>query len=205
VSGSTIRLKLTGELERFRGSPGHVDVFGPSTYAHLDLNEARECVYAFPGGGKYRLFASVVPKGEALRVAQAEIEIPGPAAPAEPEADAVQVNDYRVSMAVAPRPPADGVESHLTFDISRGGKPVADLEPFEGMSAMCVLIGDDGGGYEFAHPIAGPKLKFHADFAKPGRYRVWLTFRHAGRVVHAGLRVTVRGPSPLRRLDPGNR
>jgi hypothetical protein len=134
-----------------------------------------------------------------VQVGKAEASVPM-------EADAVEVDGYRVTLVAQPSPVLPGDMTHLHFTLSKNGKPVVDAEPIEGMPAYCVVAGER---LEVAHPMGGkenfggPEIRFHAYFPRDGLYSVCLTFRHQGKLVTARLGVRVQ---PHRSgLDPGQR
>ena len=73
----------------------------------------------------------------------------------------------------------------LTFEIGRGGRPVSTLQPYLGAagtwsrsarttSPSCTCIR--------ARPRGRAPWRFEAELAVPGRYRLFLQFKHDGRV-----------------------
>jgi hypothetical protein len=75
----------------------------------------------------------------------------------------------------------------LTFTVSRGGRRVADLQPYLGARGHRVSRRAGDHAYGHVHPIATSALPGSIAFAEdpppaPGAYRLFLQFRHAGRV-----------------------
>jgi hypothetical protein len=75
--------------------------------------------------------------------------------------------------------------------ISRDGRPVSDLQPYLGAYGHLVALRDGDLAYLHVHPdgapgdgrtAAGPEVAFHAEVPSAGAYRLYLDFRHAGRV-----------------------
>ena len=93
-----------------------------------------------------------------------------------------------------------GTESPLTVRITRGGKPVADLQPYLGVWAH--LSAFRAGTLAFAHlhptqePMSGmamdspDPLQFTAELPSPGTYRVYVQFQTGGAVHTAVLTLT---------------
>jgi hypothetical protein len=93
----------------------------------------------------------------------------------------------------APRPTAraDGYEvalregagpGELRFSVSRDGARVDDLQPYLGAKGHLVMLRAGDLAYEHVHPLTTRALAFDAAGAGPGRYRLFLQFRHADRV-----------------------
>jgi len=78
----------------------------------------------------------------------------------------------------------DGDE--LRFTVGRGGVLIAALQPYLGARGHLVMLRAGDLAYEHAHPL-GDQLAFDVGDAAPGRYRLFLQFRHGGRVHTAAL------------------
>lgn len=73
----------------------------------------------------------------------------------------------------------------LTFEISRGGRPVARLQSYLGAAGHLVAIREDDLAYLHVHPREGSQpgeIAFEAELSEPGLYALFLQFRHAGKV-----------------------
>ena len=70
----------------------------------------------------------------------------------------------------------------LRFTVSRDGAPVTDLQPYLGSRGHLVMLRAGDLAYAHVHPLAPDQLAFATDDLAPGRYRLFLQFRHAGRV-----------------------
>ena len=70
----------------------------------------------------------------------------------------------------------------LRFTVGRGGVLIAALQPYLGARGHLVMLRAGDLAYGHAHPL-GDQLAFDVGDAAPGRYRLFLQFRHAG-VVH---------------------
>ncbi len=72
--------------------------------------------------------------------------------------------------------------SRLRFSVGRGGKPRTDLQPYLGARGHLVVLRAGDLAYEHVHPVSKNELAFATDHLQPGRYRLFLQFRHADRV-----------------------
>ena len=70
----------------------------------------------------------------------------------------------------------------LRFTVGRGGEVVTDLQPYLGARGHLVVLRAGDLAYEHVHPVDADGLTFATDDLQPGRYRLFLQFRHADRV-----------------------
>ncbi len=87
-----------------------------------------------------------------------------------------------------------GEETVLTTTVRRDGEPVTDLQPYLGAYGHLVALRAGDLGYLHVHPEEtgpGPEIGFATTFPSPGRYRLFLDFRHGGEVRTAPFTVTV--------------
>lgn len=70
----------------------------------------------------------------------------------------------------------------LRFTVSRDGTPVGDLQPYLGAQGHLVMLRAGDLAYQHVHPLATQALAFDSAGAAPGRYRLFLQFRHEDRV-----------------------
>jgi hypothetical protein len=98
------------------------------------------------------------------------------------------VDGYTVELAGELKP---GTASRLTLRISRAGTPVTDVQPYLGAYGHLVVLRHGDLAYLHVHPdgapgdgrtAAGPDITFYAEVPTAGTYRMFLDFRHAGRV-----------------------
>jgi hypothetical protein len=70
------------------------------------------------------------------------------------------------------------------FLVRRGGKLVTDLQRYLGAGGHLVALREGDLAYEHVHPDPGPppQIAFHLGSRAPGTYRLFLQFRHEGRV-----------------------
>jgi len=75
-----------------------------------------------------------------------------------------------------------GDHPELRFTVSRDGTRVADLQPYLGARGHLVMLRAGDLAYEHVHPLGEDALAFATEDAAPGRYRLFLQFRHGNRV-----------------------
>ncbi len=147
--------------------------------------------------GTYKVFADFAPDGrtDAVTLA-ADVSVSGAYEPQPLPAVSrtAAVDDYVVTLTgdlVA------GRESALTLSVTRGGRPVADLEPYLAAYGHLVALRVGDLGYLHVHPEgepgdsrtpAGPDIPFLVDVPTPGDYRLYLNFQHEGQVRTAEFR-----------------
>jgi hypothetical protein len=77
-----------------------------------------------------------------------------------------------------------GREAELRFTVRRGGE-VVRTEPYLGAGGHLVALREGDLAYLHVHPgdePAGESVPFMTEFPSAGRYRLYLQFKHAGRV-----------------------
>jgi hypothetical protein len=157
--------------------------------------------------GVYRVFADFTPAdaedglvlGADLAVAGDHEPVPLPAVTRTAEVDG-----YTVTLDGTLEP---GRASDLTLTVSRDGVPVTDLQPYLGAYGHLVALRDRDLAYLHVHPTGhpddgttppGPGISFSAAVPTAGDYRLFLDFRHRGRVHTAAFtaRAGARVPAP---------
>jgi len=145
--------------------------------------------------GPHRLYADFTPAGGDDVTLGADLGVAGDYAP-QPVPDpssSVTVDGYEVSFdgtLVA------GRTSELAVTVSRGGEPVADLEPYLGALGHLVAIRADDMAYLHVHPAdatdgpGGPTVRFAVDVPAAGTYGLFFDFAHDGVVRNAGVTTT---------------
>jgi len=146
--------------------------------------------------GAWRVLADFRPTGGEPLVLGTDLLVAGAFAPeplGEDRLDA-QVDDYDVTLTGDLRAGADTL---LTANLTRDGEPVTDLQPYLGAYGHLVSLRDGDLAYLHVHPDEdtgpGPAIAFHTEFPAPGRYRLFLDFRHGDTVRTAAFTVTVEG------------
>ncbi|MFJ2417793.1 hypothetical protein [Streptomyces brevispora] len=173
------------------------------TYRHLHPVRAADGTWSvpvdLPAAGDYRAFADFTPTAEGARnlTLGADLAASGDYRPkALPAARATAMTDgYRVDLDGGLKP---GRESELELTVSRNGKPVTDLQPYLGAYGHLVALRSGDLAYLHVHPAAGgpgPAVSFAATAPSGGTYRLFLDFRHGGKVHTAAFTVEAGTPA----------
>ena len=146
-----------------------------------------------PQAGIWRAYADFEVEGEKVVLGR-DLFVPGDFAPQSLRAvgDSDSTNGYDVML--AGREFHAGEEATLSFRIDRGGQTVEPLDPYLGADGHLVAIREDDLAYLHVHPLessAAAGIAFAADFAEPGRYALFLQFKHEGSVQTARFTVAV--------------
>ncbi len=152
--------------------------------------------------GMWRLFADFRPVDHGQDVTLgADAFVPGDFDPRplpDPSRTA-RVGDYTVTL--------DGAlvadeSSRLTLSVSRDGQPVTDLQPYLAAYGHLVALRSDDLAYLHVHPDgapgdgtteAGPQITFYATAPSAAAYRLFLDFKHQGRVRTAEFTIRAAG------------
>jgi hypothetical protein len=140
--------------------------------------------------GSYRVFADFSHDGEAttlasdLRVDGAAELVPLPGAATEARSDGGY--SVRIDEATAHA----GEETKIRFTILRDGKPV-QVQRYLGANGHLVALREGDLAFLHVHPMEGT-TEFESTFPTVGRYRLFLQFKHAGRVHTAAFTQEVR-------------
>lgn len=168
-----------------------------TVYRHLHPVRAADGTWStpvdLPAAGGYKVFADFKPaaKGAEGVTLGADLSVPGAYAPrplpaAERTAD---VDGYRVTLGGTLDP---GKPGELRLTVAKGGRPVTDLEPYLGAYGHLVALRDGDLAYLHVHPNEGgpgPVVSFTATAPSAGTYRLFLDFRHDGKVRTAAFTV----------------
>lgn len=151
--------------------------------------------------GTYRVFADFVPAetGEGITISTT-LHISGDFEPVSPEpSTTTTVDGYDVAVTGAL---TAGDSSTLTMSVTRGGKPVTDLEPYLGAFGHLVALRAGDLAYLHVHPhggtpragqTSGPEIEFEATAPTAGRYLLFLDFKTNGQVHTAPLVIDTGG------------
>ena len=130
-----------------------------------------------PDAGVYRAFADFRIGGEQHTLG-VDLFVPGDFEPRDLPAASrtAAVDGYEVAFHEHP--------GEAGFYVRRGGKLVTDLQPYLGARGHLVALREGDLAYEHVHPDPGPppEIAFRLAGSEPGTYRLFLQFRHAGRV-----------------------
>jgi hypothetical protein len=144
--------------------------------------------------GSWRVFADFVPADDGeKRVLGADLAVAGDFTPTPLPAatPTVEVDGYTVTL---DGELSAGAESELTLSVSRGGRPVTDLQPYLGAYGHLVALRSGDLAYLHVHPAedgtAGPGIRFFTTAPSTGTYRLFLDFKHGSVVRTAAFTVS---------------
>ncbi|MEU3661847.1 hypothetical protein AB0E77_19155 [Streptomyces sp. NPDC032940] len=178
-----------------------------ATFRHLHPTRAADGTWStpvdLPRAGGYRVFADFTPAGKGAEnlTLGADLAAGGSYDPeALPAAhNTARTDGYRVELAGSLSP---GKAEELKLKVSRDGAPVTDLQPYLGAYGHLVALRSGDLAYLHVHPNGepgdgttkpGPEISFTATAPSTGTYRLFLDFRHEGKVHTAAF--TVRAGS----------
>ncbi|WP_406003963.1 hypothetical protein [Streptomyces sp. NBC_00987] len=171
-------------------------------YRHLHPVRAADGTWStpvdLPEAGGYRVFADFTPAaaGAGNLTLGADLAVSGayrPAALPAPGTTA-EVDGYRVALGGELRA---GRSGQLKLSVSRNGRPVTDLQPYLGAYGHLVALRSGDLAYLHVHPNEGgpgPEVSFTATAPSAGTYRLFLDFKHEGKVRTAAFTVRVAEP-----------
>ncbi|MCT9077333.1 hypothetical protein [Streptomyces fulvoviolaceus] len=181
-----------------------------NTYRHLHPTRAADGTWSIPvelpRAGGYRVFADFTPEkknAENLTLG-ADLAVSGAYEPqAVPAVKATaEISGYEVKLGGGLRP---GTAGELKLTVSRAGKPVTDLQPYLGAYGHLVALRSGDLAYLHVHPNGepgdgttepGPEISFTATAPSSGTYRLFLDFKHEGKVHTAAFTVRAGTPAP---------
>ncbi|MFD3534431.1 hypothetical protein [Streptomyces sp. NPDC058664] len=180
------------------------------TFRHLHPVKAADGTWTtpvdLPAAGGYKAFADFRPAAPGAKgiTLGADLAVPGAYAPKPlPAANrTATVDGYQVRLGGTLNP---GRAGELRLTVTKGGKPVTDLEPYLGAYGHLVALRSGDLAYLHVHPNEGgpgPDVSFTATAPSPGAYRLFLDFQHEGKVRTAAFTVTAGGTGkPLPAAD----
>ncbi|MDE9366584.1 hypothetical protein PZ938_13305 [Luteipulveratus sp. YIM 133132] len=155
--------------------------------------------------GQWRIFADFKATGGPALTLGDDLAVPGDYRPAPPaRSTTTTVDGYTVTLTGRLTP---GRTAPLTLSITKGGKPVRDLQPYLGAYGHLVTLREGDLAYLHVHPEgepgdgktpAGPGVTFEATAPSVGSYRMFLDFKHDGvvRTAELAVRTDVAGTPP---------
>lgn len=172
-----------------------------SGYQHLHPEMRSDGTWTVPlaldDPGSYRAFVDFVPAGGEPATLGIDLAVPGDFQPAAHQQSRVaEVDGYRVRLDGELVP---GQGSELTLTVDKDGKKVTDLQPYLGAYGHLVALREGDLGYLHVHPDGepgdgrtkpGPTIGFHAEVPSAGTYRLFVDFRHEGKVRTAAFTVS---------------
>ncbi len=112
----------------------------------------------FPAGGEYTLYFDFTPKGAPKQVVPVKVTArgtPKAAMPLPVDADKPKTIDgFTVALDTEGAIKA-GDKAHMSFTVTKDGKPVTTLRPYLGAMGHLVIISQDGTQFVHAHPHEG--------------------------------------------------
>ena len=157
--------------------------------------------FTFAQGGEYVLFQDYTPAGSGHQLGRQVVAVQGPKyAPVKFKADDMswEQDGYAATLSFD-KPLTTGQLLGMKINISKGGRPVTDLANYLGALGHVVVISEDTERYLHVHPNdqadKGPVIGFNTNFEKPGLYRVFLQFNHAGTIHTGNFTINVTGPA----------
>jgi hypothetical protein len=169
----------------------------------LDADGTWRVTTAIPAAGSYRVFADFSHDGNAHTLASdlaVDGEVDWRQLPAETDS-AKTAGGYEVR--VAGGSAAAGREAELRFTVTRDGEPVT-VEPYLGAGGHLVALREGDLAYLHVHPTGGAgggPVAFMTEFPTEGRYRLFLQFKHEGKVHTAAFTRDV-GPATAGNDEP---
>ncbi|MGW7055306.1 hypothetical protein [Streptomyces sp. NPDC054887] len=198
-----------------------------TVYRHLHPTRAADGTWTtsaeLPAAGGYRAFADFKParKGAEALTLGADLAVSGAYRPARVPAPAAtaRVDGYDVTLTGGL---SSGRSGELRLNVAKNGRPVTDLQPYLGAYGHLVALRSGDLAYLHVHPNGepgdgatepGPEVSFTTTAPSPGTYRLFLDFRHDGKVrtaaftVEAGKAAGTSGPPADRHAgeEPGHR
>ncbi len=157
-------------------------------YQHVHPVQAPDGSWSVPlrftQAGVYRVYADFTAHGQEKTTLATDVFVPGDFRPQAIPAPAsrVSVDGYDVALKGTPHA---GAEGDLEFTVSRGGRPVA-VQPYLGADGHLVALREGDLAYLHVHPQqtpgSGGPIRFMTEYPSAGRYRLFLQFKHGGRV-----------------------
>ncbi|MEV8432447.1 hypothetical protein [Streptomyces chartreusis] len=166
------------------------------TYRHLHPTRAADGTWSIPvdlpRAGGYRVFADFTPakKGAENLTLGADLAAAGSFEPQRMPApnSTARIHGYEVRLDGGLRP---GKAGELKLNVSRDGRPVKNLQPYLGAYGHLVALRSGDLAYLHVHPNGepgdgstrpGPQISFTATAPSSGTYRLFLDFKHEGKV-----------------------
>ena len=147
-------------------------------FQHLHPELAADGTWSAPitlaDAGAYRVFADFQRAGEPHTLA-ADLTVDGVAdyAALGPATSVAETDGYTVKL--------NAHGSELGFAITRDGRPV-ETEPYLGAGGHLVALREGDLAFLHVHPTEEHGVEFETDLQPDSRYRLYLQFKHDGRV-----------------------
>ncbi len=155
-----------------------------NSYQHLHPRLGADGTWSVPlelrEAGSYRIYADFHSGGRDLTLG-ADLSAPGDfqPRPLPAESTVAKVDGYAVEL-------NERAPGALKFTVRRGGREVTDLQPYLGARGHLVALREGDLAYLHVHPeegaTPGAGISFMAEYPSASRYRLFLQFKHDGRV-----------------------
>ena len=153
-------------------------------FQHLHPKMAPDGTWSVPveltEPGSYRVFADFK-SGGASRTLGTDVQVAGAFEPRDlphPSSRATTGDGYEVRLAE--------VEDELRFTVYSDGRRVEDIEPYLGARGHLVALREGDLAFLHVHPESeateGGDIRFRVEYPSAARYRLFLQFKHDGRV-----------------------
>ena len=161
-----------------------------------------------PTAGEWRVFADFKREGENFTLAE-DLSVRGaPVTRPLPTPADTATTDSGYEVQLGGDEPAAGREAELAFTVTRDGQPV-EVEPYLGADGHLVALRKGDLAYLHVHPVEGegaghggaeeadehaadaPGIRFATEFPSADTYRLFLQFKHEGRVHTAAFTQTL--------------
>jgi len=158
-------------------------------YQHLHPRLARDGSWSVPvtlaTPGAYRAYADFEVDGEKT-VLGTDLFAAGTFVPSEASPPSVHARADGYDVELVHGALRAGVESELSFRVRRGGRSVTRFDEYIGRRGHLVALHEGDLAYTHVHPVPGApagEIRFDADLAAAGTYRLFLQFKTGG-IVH---------------------
>ncbi|MGW6446206.1 hypothetical protein [Lentzea sp. NPDC055074] len=141
-----------------------------------------------PEAGSYKIFADFKPHNGPKTVLSTDVQEPGDYRPAtHQDSRTFTVDGYEVTLQ---GDLTTTKASTLTAEVTKNGTKVTTLQNYLGAKGHLVALRASDLAYLHVHPEQGDQVKFAVEVPTPGRYRLFLDFRHEDEVRTAEFTLT---------------
>lgn len=135
-----------------------------------------------PDAGVYRAYADFSSAGRSYTLGT-DLFVAGDFEPTPLPAPAVadETDGYRAELRAGGV--RAGAQADLAYDLRRGGGALDEIEPYLGAEGHLVALREGDLAFLHVHPLESRtqgRVRFRAELPSPGRYRLFLQFKHGG-------------------------
>lgn len=154
-------------------------------HVHPDVlnNGEMKIAVIFPVDGEYFLYLQFQPVGRSEQTLKQTLKLGNESLPSaqliDDTATPKNVNGYEFKISNVPKRVKEA--AMVTYEITKQGHPVSDIQPYLGAGGHAVLLSEDGQSFLHVHPMTEAKgkyyaspLQFHTEIDQPGNYKMWL-------------------------------